>query len=70
VQLRNFVFKEVPVGLSLDTEGSGAAEDNDGLIGGEIFRRFKVILDYYRRRMILEPNKGLNDPFNVEMSDH
>jgi predicted aspartyl protease len=68
VQLRRFVFKYPPVGLSLDTEGSGAAEDNDGLIGGEIFRRFKVILDYSRRRMILEPNKGFKDPYNIEKS--
>ena len=61
-----FVIDNPPVGLSLDTEGSGASEENDGLIGGEVFRRFKVILDYSRKRMILEPNKSFNDPYNVE----
>ncbi|HKO62419.1 MAG TPA: retropepsin-like aspartic protease [Pyrinomonadaceae bacterium] len=29
--------------------------DVDGFIGGAVFRRFKVIFDYSRRRMILEP---------------
>lgn len=66
VQLGRFVFKNPTVALSLDTEGAGASEDNDGVIGGEIFRRFKVILDYSRKQMILEPNKSFNDPYNVE----
>ena len=68
VQLGRLVFDNPPVGLSQDTEGSGASEENDGLIGGEIFRRFKVILDYSRKRMILEPNKSFSDPYNIEMS--
>jgi predicted aspartyl protease len=67
VRLGRLVFDNPPVGLSQDTEGAGASEENDGVIGGEIFRRFKVILDYSRKRMILEPNKGFNDPYNVEM---
>jgi hypothetical protein len=66
VELGTFTLKDVPVQLSLDTEGAGASEENDGLIGGEIFRRFKVILDYSRKRMILEPNKSFNDPYNLE----
>lgn len=66
VQLGRFVFKNPTVALSLDTEGAGASEDNDGVIGGEIFRRFKVILDYSRKQMILEPNNSFNDPYNVE----
>lgn len=68
VQLGGLVFDNPPVGLSQDIEGSGASEGNDGLIGGEIFRRFKVILDYSRKRMILEPTKSFDDPYNVEMS--
>jgi hypothetical protein len=66
VQLGPFVLENPTVALSLDTEGAGASEDNDGEIGGEIFRRFKVILDYSRKQMILEPNKSFNDPYNVE----
>jgi hypothetical protein len=67
VQLGRLVFDNPPVGLSGDTEGAGASEENDGVVGGEIFRRFKVILDYSRKQMILEPNKSLSDPYNVEM---
>jgi hypothetical protein len=67
VQLGRLVFDKPPVGLSQDTEGAGASEENDGVIGGEIFRRFKVILDYSRKRMILEPNQNFKDPYDVEM---
>jgi predicted aspartyl protease len=66
VQMDQFVFDNPPVRLSLDTEGSGASEDRDGIVGGEIFRRFKVIIDYSRRQMILEPNKSFNDRYNIE----
>jgi hypothetical protein len=34
--------------------------DADGFIGGALFRRFKVIFDYSRRRMILEPRSDLS----------
>lgn len=67
VQLGRLVFDNPPVGLSQDTGGAGASEENDGVVGGEIFRRFKVILDYSRKRMMLEPNKSFNEPYNVEM---
>ncbi|HKR02181.1 MAG TPA: retropepsin-like aspartic protease [Pyrinomonadaceae bacterium] len=67
VELGRFVFDNPPVGLSLDTEGSGASEENDGLIGSEIFRRFKVILDYSRQRMILEPNESFKEPYELDM---
>jgi hypothetical protein len=68
VQLGRLVFDNPPVGLSSDTEGAGASKENDGVIGGEIFRRFKVILDFPRKRMILEPNKNFSDPYEIEMS--
>ncbi len=32
--------------------GNFATTDLDGLIGGEIFRSFKIIFDYSRRRMV------------------
>ena len=66
VQLGRLVFDNPPVALSQDTEEAGTSEDNDGTIGGELFRRFKVILDYSRKRMILEPNKSFNDPYGIE----
>ena len=65
VRLGRFALENPTVGLSFDTEGSGASEENDGTIGGEIFRRFKVILDYSRRRMILEPNESFSEPYEI-----
>ena len=65
-RLGRFVFTNPIVGLVRDPEPDGAAKEGDGVIGGEIFRRFKVIIDYSRRRMILEPNKHLNDPYPVD----
>jgi hypothetical protein len=38
-----------------------------GNIGGEILRRFTVIFDYPRKRMILEPNAHIGDPFEADM---
>ena len=65
-QLGRFVFTNPTVGLVREPERGGGTKEGDGVIGGEIFRRFKLILDYSRQRMILEPNKGLNDPYPVD----
>src|ERR1051325_7997513 len=63
VQLGQFTMKNPPAAL---TE---AKDESDGIVGGEILRRFKVTLDYSRKRMILEPNKRFNDPYNIEKGD-
>ncbi len=39
-----------------------------GNIGSAVLRRFKVIFDYSRGRMILEPNKFFSDAFEHDMS--
>ena len=41
-RLGKFLFPNPPVGLVLNNDG----KEGDGVIGGEIFRRFKLILDY------------------------
>ena len=48
--------------------GAFAREDIAGILGGEIFRRFRVILDYSRQRMILEPGLHFDEPFEVDAS--
>ena len=52
VQLGSFTFKDVP------SVAPGVA-----LIGSEVLRRFRTYYDYKRQRMILEPNRHLNDRF-------
>ena len=37
-----------------------------GNVGSGLLRRFKVIFDYAHKRMVLEPNRFLNDPFEVK----
>ncbi|MDA3818416.1 MAG: aspartyl protease family protein [Prolixibacteraceae bacterium] len=43
-------------------------EKRNGSIGGELLRRFTVTLDYYNKRMILDPNSDFRDEFNYNMS--
>ena len=54
--------------LSQATQGDYASSRYDGLLGGQIFRRFKLIVDLSHRRIIFEPNRALNDPFEADMS--
>jgi hypothetical protein len=65
IQLGHFTFDKPPVVLSLDTKGGGALEENDGALGGELLRRFKLIIDYSRQRMILEPNSSFKEPYDL-----
>lgn len=39
-----------------------------GIIGNEILQRFRLIVDYRRSRMILEPNSDLEKPFETDMT--
>ncbi len=50
------------------TGGSLARTDFDALIGMGLLRRFRVIFDYSRKRVILEPNANLADPMDADMS--
>jgi hypothetical protein len=68
LQLGRFLIATPIVGFSLDTKGSLAVEDNDGPLGNEVLRRFKVTIDYSRQRMMLEPNAHLSDAFENDMS--
>jgi hypothetical protein len=68
VQLGRFRFDNPVVSFSQDTKGSGSSTESDGQLGTEIFRRFKVIFDYSRARMILEPNTNFSEPFESDMS--
>jgi S1-C subfamily serine protease len=40
-----------------------SGSEGDGLLGGEVLRRFTVTLDYGRGRMYLQPNARLGEPF-------
>jgi PDZ domain/Aspartyl protease len=58
-----------PLGaLSDDTQGTFAHADFDINLGGDILRRFNVIIDYPGRRLILEPNAAYAQPFRADAS--
>jgi hypothetical protein len=59
LELGGFVFHDLTVELSRDKRGLLASADFDGILGGEMLRRFKVIFDYSRQRIILEPDSQL-----------
>jgi len=66
-KLGPFFIDQPVVSFGQDEDGS-ASDGFDGILGGEILRRFKVVFDYSRRRMMLEPNSSFSDPYEVGMS--
>jgi hypothetical protein len=49
-------------------QGRGVRSDSAGRIGNQILRRFKVILDYSRKQLILEPLPTLTKAYEYDMS--
>ena len=62
-QLAGFALKDVPAIYPDESYGSALREGRHGNLGGGILRRFKIIYDYSRKRMIVEPNKFFPEPF-------
>ncbi len=67
-QLGRFTFKKPIAIFFQDKQGIVASPEFDGVIGNEILRRFKVMFDYSRQQMILEPNRDISDPEEYDMS--
>jgi hypothetical protein len=63
-----FTLREPVVGFSRAQAGSLAQGEFSGILGAEILRRFRVIFDFSRERIILEPNEILNQPFRYDAS--
>lgn len=61
-------IRNATVTFAQDTAGALASADFDGIIGGELLRRFTVIFDPQRRRLLLEPNRHFNEPYEHNMS--
>lgn len=68
LQLGRFTLADPVIHFSQDRQGSLASSEFNGVIGGELLRRFKVIFDYAHKRMILEPNAHLAERFEYDMS--
>ena len=68
LQLGRFTFSNPVVYLAQDRKGAFASSEFNGVIGGELLSRFKVIFDYAHERMYLEPNSRLTNAFEYDMS--
>jgi hypothetical protein len=68
IKLGSLVIDHPLVALSTDSEGIFAMEEIGVNLGGNILRRFKVIVDYPGDRVILEPNKHFHEPFAADAS--
>lgn len=68
IALGRFKFENAVARFSQATRGDYQSAKYDGLIGGEILRRFKTIFDYSRKIMILEPNSQFSEPYEIDMS--
>jgi hypothetical protein len=68
VEVGGTTFERPITMLPMSAGAMVGAPDAIGNIGGEIMRRFTVTLDYSRKRMILEPNAQLREPFDADMS--
>jgi hypothetical protein len=62
------IFASPLIYISQDKGGALASSEYEGLIGTEILRRFKVIFDYARHRLILERTAHFDEPLEYDMS--
>ena len=68
MSLGSFQLENLIARFSRARRGDDASAKYDGLIGVEILRRFKVVFDYSRRRMMLKPNAQFSEPYEADMS--
>jgi hypothetical protein len=67
LQFGRFTILNPTASFALE-QGRGVRSDSAGRIGGGTLQRFKVVLDYSRKQMILEPNANFNEPYEADMS--
>jgi hypothetical protein len=68
IKLGRFTIQNPVAIFFQDKQGVMASPEFDGVIGSEILRRFKVIFDYSRQRMILEPNRYFSESYEHDMA--
>lgn len=54
--------------FSQDAAGADSDVQYAGMIGSEILRRFKLVVDYSRKQIILEPNRRFSEAYEFDMS--
>jgi hypothetical protein len=68
LEIGNFNIPSPLTTLSSSEKGAFASEKIDGNIGGGILKRFMVIFDYPKQRLILEPNGNFASADDFDMA--
>ncbi len=68
VVLGGLRIPEVTLTLSQDEAGTLASSRFDGIVGGELLRRFTAVFDVPGRRLLLEPNAAFGEPYEHTMT--
>jgi len=68
VRLGRLEFKNQIVTFSQDEKGFGTSTERDGLIGTATLNRFRVVFDYARQRMIIEPAELFHVSFDYDLT--
>ncbi len=68
IKLGRFLLGEPVAIFTQASTGAFASQEAQGNIGAPVLERFKVILDYGRNRIILEPNSRFAEPFEYNRS--
>jgi hypothetical protein len=68
LEIGPYAFRSPVVSFSRAKAGTLAAVEIDGIVGSRVLARFRVVYDYPRRRVILEPGPRLEEPFPHDMS--
>ena len=63
-----FTLRDPVVIFSQATAGAFAGADEQGNVGSGLLERFKIILDYPHKRIVLERTPGLDRPFEYDQS--
>lgn len=61
-------LRDVVAFASADTKGVLASPGFAGIVGADLLRRYRVVLDYPHSRIVLEPNSAAGRPFEYDKS--
>lgn len=68
LSLGNETFDDLPFTFNSATSGALASSSYVGIIGNRIMRRYNIVLDYSRKKLILEPNVFHMEKYKVNAS--
>jgi Aspartyl protease len=67
-RLGNQVLKDVLSSFQSGPRSGPAALEREGNLGGDLLRRFNIIIDYFSKSLYLEPNSRSKEPFEFDMT--